>query len=93
MIISAVFAMATMGVFAHPVEFGNGVTANTNAIAIGNDASVTQDESVAIGHNAKASVVTSTSSSVINGKTTNVKRDEVKDLKERVEMLENLLSK
>jgi autotransporter adhesin len=55
----------------HGIVVGKSSTINNAnyGIAIGNDASVAQDESVAIGHNANASVVTGTSSSVINGKT------------------------
>lgn len=51
--------------------FGKDNTVNNAnyAVAIGRNASVTSNESVAIGHEAKANTVVGTSSSVINGKT------------------------
>lgn len=51
MIISAVLAMATMGVFAHPVEFGNGVVANQHdSIAVGNGVVNTSNNSIGLGN-------------------------------------------
>lgn len=55
MIISAVLAMATMGVFAHPVEFGNGVVANQHdSIAVGNGVVNTSNNSIGLGNGVTA---------------------------------------
>lgn len=54
-ILSTVFAMATMGAFANPVTFGNGVVANqNNSIAVGNGVVTTSNNSIGIGNGVTA---------------------------------------
>lgn len=54
-ILSAVLAMATMGVFANPVEFGNGVVANQHdSVAVGNGVINTSNNSIGLGNGVTA---------------------------------------
>lgn len=72
---------------------GFGHYKNTNAGALGVFYAPNENVMFYVGQSFGSSSVTNASVNFKVGKTTNVKRDELKDLKERVEMLENLLSK
>lgn len=72
---------------------GFGHYKNANAGALGAFYAPNENVMFYVGQSFGLSKVTNASVNFKIGKTTNVKRDELKDLKERVEMLENLLSK
>lgn len=72
---------------------GFGHYKNANAGALGAFYAPNENVMFYVGQSFGSSSVTNASVNFKVGKTTNVKRDEVKDLKERVEMLENLLTK
>lgn len=72
---------------------GFGHYKNANAGALGAFYAPNENVMFYVGQSFGHSQVTNASVNFKIGKTTNVKRDELKDLKERIEMLENLLSK
>lgn len=72
---------------------GFGHYKNANAGALGAFYAPNENVMFYVGQSFGSSSVTNASVNFKVGKTTNVKRNEVKDLKERVEMLENLLTK
>lgn len=72
---------------------GFGHYKNANASALGAFYAPNENVMFYVGQSFGSAKVTNASVNFKIGKTTNVKRDELKDLKERVEMLENLLSK
>ena len=72
---------------------GFGHYKNANAGALGAFYAPNENVMFYVGQSFGHSSVTNASVNFKIGKTTNVKRDELKDLKERVEMLENLLTK
>lgn len=72
---------------------GFGHYKNANAGALGAFYAPNENVMFYVGQSFGSAKVTNASVNFKIGKTTNVKRDELKDLKERVEMLENLLSK
>lgn len=94
--VSALGALHWNGFDAHnklALSAGFGHYKNANAGALGAFYAPNENVMFYIGQSFGSSSVTNASVNFKIGKTTNVKRDEVKDLKERVEMLENLLSK
>ena len=66
---------------------------NANAGALGAFYAPNENVMFYVGQSFGSAKVTNASVNFKVGKTTNVKRDELQQLKERVEMLENLLSK
>lgn len=72
---------------------GFGHYKNANAGALGAFYAPNENVMFYVGQSFGSAKVTNASVNFKIGKTTNVKRDELKELKERVEMLENLLSK
>lgn len=94
--VSALGALHWNGFDAHnklALSAGFGHYKNANAGALGAFYAPNENVMFYVGQSFGSSKVTNASVNFKIGKTTNVKRDEVKDLKERVEMLENLLSK
>lgn len=94
--VSALSALHWNGFDAHnklSFSAGFGHYKNANAGALGAFYAPNENVMFYVGQSFGSSSVTNASVNFKIGKTTNVKRDEVKDLKERVEMLENLLSK
>lgn len=94
--VSALGALHWNGFDAHnkfSLSAGFGHYKNANAGALGAFYAPNENVMFYVGQSFGSSKVTNASVNFKIGKTTNVKRDEVKDLKERVEMLENLLSK
>lgn len=94
--VSALSALHWNGFDAHnklALSAGFGHYKNANAGALGAFYAPNENVMFYVGQSFGHSPVTNASVNFKIGKTTNVKRDEVKDLKERVEMLENLLSK
>lgn len=94
--VSALGALHWNGFNAHnklALSAGFGHYKNANAGALGAFYAPNENVMFYVGQSFGHSPVTNASVNFKIGKTTNVKRDEVKDLKERVEMLENLLSK
>lgn len=94
--VSALSALHWNGFDAHnkfSLSAGFGHYKNANAGALGAFYAPNENVMFYVGQSFGHSPVTNASINFKIGKTTNVKRDEVKDLKERVEMLENLLSK
>lgn len=94
--VSALGALHWNGFDAHnkfSLSAGFGHYKNANAGAIGVFYAPNGNVMFYVGQSFGHSPVTNASVNFKIGKTTNVKRDELKDLKERVEMLENLLSK
>lgn len=94
--VSALGALHWNGFDAHnkfSLSAGFGHYKNANAGALGAFYAPNENVMFYVGQSFGHSQVTNASVNFKIGKTTNVKRDEVQDLKERVEMLENLLSK
>lgn len=94
--VSALGALHWNGFDAHnkfSLSVGFGHYKNANAGALGAFYAPNENVMFYVGQSFGSSSVTNASVNFKIGKTTNVKRDELKDLKERVEMLENLLSK
>lgn len=94
--VSALGALHWNGFDAHnkfSMSIGFGHYKNANAGALGAFYAPNENVMFYVGQSFGSSKVTNASVNFKIGKTTNVKRDELKDLKERVEMLENLLSK
>ena len=94
--VSALGALHWNGFDAHnkfSLSAGFGHYKNANAGALGAFYAPNENVMFYVGQSFGHSPVTNASVNFKVGKTTNVKRDELKDLKERVEMLENLLSK
>lgn len=94
--VSALGALHWNGFDAHnkfSLSAGFGHYKNANAGALGAFYAPNENVMFYVGQSFGSSSVTNASVNFKVGKTTNVKRDELKDLKERVEMLENLLSK
>lgn len=94
--VSALGALHWNGFDAHnklALSAGFGHYKNANAGALGAFYAPNENVMFYVGQSFGSSKVTNASVNFKIGKTTNVKRDELKDLKERVEMLENLLSK
>lgn len=94
--VSALGALHWNGFDAHnklSFSAGFGHYKNANAGALGAFYAPNENVMFYVGQSFGHSPVTNASVNFKVGKTTNVKRDELKDLKERVEMLENLLSK
>lgn len=94
--VSALSALHWNGFDAHnkfSLSAGFGHYKNANAGALGAFYAPNENVMLYVGQSFGQSPVTNASVNFKIGKTTNVKRDELKDLKERVEMLENLLSK
>lgn len=94
--VSALSALHWNGFDAHnklSFSAGFGHYKNANAGALGAFYAPNENVMFYVGQSFGQSPVTNASVNFKIGKTTNVKRDELKDLKERVEMLENLLSK
>lgn len=94
--VSALGALHWNGFDAHnkfSLSAGFGHYKNANAGALGAFYAPNENVMFYVGQSFGHSPVTNASVNFKIGKTTNVKRDELKDLKERVEMLENLLSK
>lgn len=94
--VSALGALHWNGFDAHnkfSMSIGFGHYKNANAGALGAFYAPNENLMFYVGQSFGHSKVTNVSVNFKIGKTTNVKRDELKDLKERVEMLENLLSK
>lgn len=93
---SALSALHWNGFDAHnkfSLSAGFGHYKNANAGALGAFYAPNENVMFYVGQSFGSAKVTNASVNFKIGKTTNVKRDELKDLKERVEMLENLLSK
>lgn len=93
---SALSALHWNGFDAHnklAFSAGFGHYKNANAGALGAFYAPNENVMFYVGQSFGSAKVTNASVNFKIGKTTNVKRDELKDLKERVEMLENLLSK
>lgn len=93
---SALSALHWNGFDAHnklALSAGFGHYKNANAGAFGVFYAPNENVMFYVGQSFGSAKVTNASVNFKIGKTTNVKRDELKDLKERVEMLENLLSK
>lgn len=93
---SALGALHWNGFDAHnkfSMSAGFGHYNNANAGALGAFYAPNENVMFYVGQSFGSSKVTNASVNFKIGKTTNVKRDELKELKERVEMLENLLSK
>lgn len=94
--VSALGALHWNGFDAHnkfSLSAGFGHYKNANAGALGAFYAPNENVMFYAGQSFGHSKVTNASVNFKIGKTTNVKRDELKDLKERVEMLENLLTK
>ena len=94
--VSALGALHWNGFDAHnklALSAGFGHYKNANAGALGAFYAPNENVMFYVGQSFGHSPVTNASVNFKIGKTTNVERDEVQDLKERVEMLENLLSK
>lgn len=94
--VSALGALHWNGFDAHnklALSAGFGHYKNANAGALGAFYAPNENVMFYVGQSFGHSPVTNASVNFKIGKTTNVKRDEIKDLKERVEMLENLLTK
>lgn len=94
--VSALGALHWNGFDAHnkfSLSAGFGHYKNANAGALGAFYAPNENVMFYVGQSFGHSPVTNASVNFKVGKTTNVKRDELKDLKERVEMLENLLTK
>ena len=94
--VSALSALHWNGFDAHnklSFSAGFGHYKNANAGALGAFYAPNENVMFYVGQSFGSSSVTNASVNFKVGKTTNVKRDELKELKERVEMLENLLSK
>lgn len=94
--VSALGALHWNGFDAHnkfSLSAGFGHYKNANAGALGAFYAPNENVMFYVGQSFGSAKVTNASVNFKIGKTTNVKRDEVQDLKERVEMLENLLSK
>lgn len=94
--VSALGALHWNGFDAHnklALSVGFGHYKNANAGALGAFYAPNENVMFYVGQSFGSAKVTNASVNFKIGKTTNVKRDELKDLKERVEMLENLLSK
>lgn len=94
--VSALGALHWNGFDAHnkfSLSAGFGHYKNANAGALGAFYAPNENVMFYVGQSFGSSKVTNASVNFKIGKTTNVKRDELKELKERVEMLENLLSK
>ena len=94
--VSALGALHWNGFDAHnklALSAGFGHYKNANAGALGAFYAPNENVMFYVGQSFGQSPVTNASVNFKIGKTTNVKRDELKELKERVEMLENLLSK
>ena len=94
--VSALGALHWNGFDAHnkfSLSAGFGHYKNANAGALGAFYAPNENVMFYVGQSFGSAKVTNASVNFKIGKTTNVKRDELKDLKERVEMLENLLSK
>ena len=94
--VSALSALHWNGFDAHnkfSLSAGFGHYKNANAGALGVFYAPNENVMFYVGQSFGSSSVTNASVNFKVGKTTNVKRDELKELKERVEMLENLLSK
>lgn len=94
--VSALGALHWNGFDAHnkfSISAGFGHYKNANAGALGAFYAPNENIMFYIGQSFGSSSVTNASVNFKVGKTTNVKRDELQQLKERVEMLENLLSK
>lgn len=93
---SALSALHWNGFDAHnklSFSTGFGHYKNANAGALGAFYALNENVMFYVGQSFGSAKVTNASVNFKIGKTTNVKRDELKDLKERVEMLEKLLSK
>lgn len=93
---SALSALHWNGFDAHnklALSAGFGHYKNANAGALGAFYAPNENVMFYVGQSFGSAKVTNASVNFKIGKTTNVKRDELKDLKERVEMLENLLTK
>lgn len=93
---SALSALHWNGFDAHnklSFSTGFGHYKNANAGALGAFYAPNENVMLYVGQSFGSAKVTNASVNFKIGKTTNVKRDELKDLKERVEMLEKLLSK
>ena len=94
--VSALGALHWNGFDAHnklALSAGFGHYKNANAGALGAFYAPNENVMFYVGQSFGSAKVTNASVNFKIGKTTNVKRDELKELKERVEMLENLLSK
>jgi hypothetical protein len=94
--VSALGALHWNGFDAHnkfSMSIGFGHYKNANAGALGAFYAPNENVMFYVGQSFGSAKVTNASVNFKIGKTTNVKRDELKELKERVEMLENLLSK
>lgn len=94
--VSALGALHWNGFDAHnklSFSAGFGHYKNANAGALGAFYAPNENVMFYVGQSFGSAKVTNASVNFKVGKTTNVKRDELKDLKERVEMLENLLTK
>lgn len=94
--VSALGALHWNGFDAHnklALSAGFGHYKNANAGALGAFYAPNENVMFYVGQSFGHSKVTNASVNFKIGKTTNVERDEIKDLKERVEMLENLLTK
>lgn len=94
--VSALGALHWNGFDAHnklALSAGFGHYKNANAGALGAFYAPNENVMFYVGQSFGQSPVTNASVNFKIGKTTNVKRDELKELKERVDMLENLLSK
>lgn len=94
--VSALGALHWNGFDAHnkfSISAGFGHYKNANAGALGAFYAPNENIMFYVGQSFGHSQITNASVNFKIGKTTNVKRDELKDLKERVEMLENLLTK
>ena len=94
--VSALGALHWNGFDAHnkfSLSAGFGHYKNANAGALGAFYAPNENVMFYVGQSFGSAKVTNASVNFKIGKTTNVKHDELKDLKERVEMLENLLSK
>lgn len=94
--VSALGALHWNGFDAHnkfSISAGFGHYKNANAGALGAFYAPNENVMFYVGQSFGSSSVTNASVNFKVGKTTNVKRDELQQLKERVEMLENLLSK
>lgn len=94
--VSALGALHWNGFDAHnkfSLSAGFGHYKNANAGALGAFYAPNENVMFYVGQSFGSAKVTNASVNFKIGKTTNVKRDELKELKERVEMLENLLTK
>lgn len=94
--VSALSALHWNGFDAHnkfSLSAGFGHYKNANAGALGAFYAPNENVMFYVGQSFGSAKVTNASVNFKIGKTTNVKRDELKELRERVEMLENLLSK